>query len=1091
MSSSTSYWRTFSLLALVSLSIAGSIIVAGLLSDFRGYIIGAAGAVAVLLVSAIAARLWPSVKPPSASAPTPIKPSDRDAIFEAIFNNTFQFTGLLSPNGRMIEANKTALEFAGITLDEVKGIPFWDTHWWSHDTSAKQRLEEAIKRAAKGEFVRYEDVVQDAKGNRITIDFSLRPVYNEEGQVSLLIPEGREIQEQLNIRQALEESERRFRTMVNSAQVGVTLLSPDGSVLYGNAFVRRLLGGLTQQDMQQLDVAEYTHPDDLPTSYEKLQALQRGEIDEYHLTKRFITRQKEVIWANLSVSAVRSDDGALRYILSLAQDITEQKNIEKKLQASEYKYRTLIEHSPFAYVIHQNGKIVFANNTALQMAAADTIDDLIGLPMMDFVTPEYQAIAEQRQRNMYETGEAAPIMEQQLVNLKGERFWAEVSPNLITFNGESAIQLVINDVSEKREAKEQLERSEFVLLSAERIAHIGSWDWDLQTNTQTWSEMMYEIYECDPKNGPLKNEDIISLIHPEDRDFVTAGVERIIQDQEALPVAEYRLLMPDGRTKYLEARNSFITNDKGQVQRAIGTVQDITARKEAALKLEESESQLKNLTDSIPGAVLKYKLSAEGQDTIEFISRGVIDIWGVTPEEALKDIQRLWSRILEEDIPQMRASIQQSAAQLDTWNHEWRVHHTDGSMKWLQGIGVPKKLNDGCILWDTIILDITQQKEAEERLRQSEQRYRSLFQNNLAGVYQIDLKDNKRVVSCNQAFVEILGYDSMDRVVGESVDDLFTSHTEGPFYEKLMEDGQVINWESKLELRNGRIVQTLENATLLPDHGNPRYMEGTLFDITKLKEVEAERIRLIEQLTFQDKRLFEFVYIVSHNLRSPVASLMGLTDLAGNRMDQPDLLAQVVDRMKKSAEELDAIIKDLNTILSSKKNLGHKREEVNLHKLLEGIVNLLKHELDLQSGTITIDLADVHTLYTVKAYLHNIFYNLIHNALKYRHPDRPPAIEITANSKGNRIQFEVKDNGMGIDLDRWGDKLFNLYQRFHTHIEGRGIGLYLVRSQVESLGGNIWVDSTIGEGTSFYLYFDKQSIQPEAKELSSLARSNT
>lgn len=1053
--------------------------------------IGAAGAVAVVLVSAIAARFWPSAKQVSTPPPTPIKPSERDAIFEAIFNNTFQFTGLLAPNGRMIEANKTALEFAGISLDDVKGVPFWDTHWWSHDTSAKQRLEEAIKRAAKGEFVRYEDVVQDANGNRITIDFSLRPVFNEEGQVSLLIPEGREIQEQLNIRQALEESERRFRTMVNSAQVGVTLLGPDGSVLYGNAFVRRLLGGLTQQEMQRMDVAEFTHPDDLAISYKKLQALQRGEIDEYHIIKRFVSRQKEVIWANLSVSAVRSDDGALRYILSLAQDITEQKNIEKKLQASEYKYRTLIEHSPFAYVIHQKGKIVFANNTALQMAAAESLDDLIGLPMMDFVTPEYQAIAAQRQQKMYETGESAPIMEQQLVNLKGERFWAEVSPNLITFNGESAIQLVVNDVSEKREAKQQLERSEFVLRSAERIAHIGSWDWDIATNTRTWSEMMYEIYECSPDEGPLDNEVIFTMIHPDDLDFVAQGVESIIDKKEVPDVAEYRIVMPDGRTKYLEARNSFIRDEKGELQRAIGTVQDITARKEAALRLEESQSQLKNLTDSIPGAVLKYRLDTAGKDSISFISKGIQDIWGVTPEEAMRNIQSLWSRIFEEDVPDMRASIQTSAEQLAVWNHEWRVRHTDGSLKWLQGIGVPKKLNDGSISWDTIILDITQQKEAEERLRHSEQRYRSLFQNNLAGVYQIDLKDNKRVVSCNQAFVEILGYDSMNMVVGQSVDDLFTSHTEGPFYEKLMEEGQVINWESKLELRNGRVVQTLENATLLPDHGNPRYMEGTLFDITKLKEVEAERIRLIEQLTFQNKNLQEFAYIVSHNLRSPVASLMGLTDLAGNRMDQPELLSQVIDRMKKSAEELDAIIKDLNTILSSKKNLGHQREEVNLHKLLEGIVNLLKHELDLQSGTISIDLVDVHTLYTVKAYLHNIFYNLIHNALKYRHPDRPPAIAITANSTGNRIQFEVKDNGMGIDLDRWGDKLFNLYQRFHTHIEGRGIGLYLVRSQVESLGGHITVDSTIGEGTSFYLYFDKQPVQPEAKELSSLARSNT
>lgn len=1049
----------------------------------RYQIITAVG-LAVLLWALISLYLYRQLARPldKKSQPANNPVGNRDAVFEAIFNNTFQFTGLLEPNGKLIEANQTALDFAGITLAEVKGNYFWDTHWWNHDTNAQQRVQAAVKRAASGEFVRYEDIVQDAKSNRVSIDFSLRPVFNDKGQVVMLIPEGRDIQEQANIRAALEESETRFRTMVNSAKIGVTLLNPKGQIIYGNDFIRNLLGGFSQQEFTKVDVADYTHPDDLDISYNRLKQLQAGEVDEYHITKRFITRQNSTIWVSLSVSAVRSQQGELRYVLSLAQDITHQKQIEEALQSSELKYRTLVEQSPFAYVIHQEGKIVFANPKAISLSGLDNEEALLGQDMLAFVADQYKEVAKERMQRMMSTSVAEEPMKQTLINAKGEQYIVEAIPTPIQYDGKPAIQLVLQDITLQEQAKSQIEKSEFILRNAEKIANIGSWEWNVGTTTARWSEVMYEIYEWDKKDGALGPEQLFAMVHPDDLDKVKKSYEGIMEHQPTQQV-EFRLVLPSGRIKYLEARNSAIFSEHGQVKSMIGTVQDVTSRKLAEKQLSDSQNQLKNLTDSIPGTVLRYQLLPDGTDNILFISNGVIDVWEVTPDQVLSDTNHLWKYIYPEYIPEMRQSIQQSAATLQQWKHEWLIQTQSGKDRWLLGLGVPTKESDGSTVWDTIILDITQQKIAEQALMQSEQRYKSLFQNNLAGVYQIDLQDNRRIVSCNKAFAQIIGMQEAKDVIGKSVNELFESLKSNNYYDKILEEGRVINWESQLRLKNGQVIQTLENSMVLTEEGEAKYIEGTVFDITKLKSAESERIRLIEQLTFQNKNLEDFAYIVSHNLRSPVAALLGLTSLAESKKDNPELLDQVLDRMRLSAEELDTIIKDLNIILTAKRNSGQEKEWVDLTKLLHSIVNLQKHDIDLVNGKVLFDLDGIDKLYAIKGYLHNIFFNLISNGFKYRSPDRDPVVLVSANRKGNRIQIEVKDNGIGIDLDQFGNKLFSLYQRFHSHVEGRGIGLYLVRSQVENMGGHITVESELGKGTSFYIYFDADKVQPTTVNL--------
>ena len=186
--------------------------------------------------------------------------------FKAIFNQTYQFIGLLEPDGNMIEANQTALDFAGVESSEmVKGLPFWDAPWWQISEDTQHELKDAIKRAATGEFVRYEVDVQGVGGVVITIDFSLKPVFGDDGEVIMLIPEGRNISEQ----KELQGEKERLAAIIEATSDFVATIDLDGNITYLNSIWRHVRGIVDDEDLPTTHLRDYLTPDTYETIREK------------------------------------------------------------------------------------------------------------------------------------------------------------------------------------------------------------------------------------------------------------------------------------------------------------------------------------------------------------------------------------------------------------------------------------------------------------------------------------------------------------------------------------------------------------------------------------------------------------------------------------------------------------------------------------------------------------------------------------------------------------------------------------------------------------------------------------------------------
>jgi signal transduction histidine kinase len=273
--------------------------------------------------------------------------------------------------------------------------------------------------------------------------------------------------------------------------------------------------------------------------------------------------------------------------------------------------------------------------------------------------------------------------------------------------------------------------------------------------------------------------------------------------------------------------------------------------------------------------------------------------------------------------------------------------------------------------------------------------------------------------------------------------------------------------EQNRELHEAKkIIETQHGLIQIRHDDLAREVERQTGDIRKTN------LELIEH----NSRLEQFAYMISHNLRAPLARFIGLSSILKYSRDASENVS-ITQMMVNAAHELDHVIKDLGVILGVQKSGSQLVTEVNLPELLQKIQNSLFADIRETGASIKSDLADVTTLSTIPQYIESILTNLISNAIKYRHPSRTPEILFKVRDQGEWIFMELSDNGVGIDLVQSGQKLFSLYQRFHFHVEGKGLGLYLVKTQVEALGGRVEVWSEPGKGATFQIYLKKKTIQ--------------
>jgi PAS domain S-box-containing protein len=369
--------------------------------------------------------------------------------------------------------------------------------------------------------------------------------------------------------------------------------------------------------------------------------------------------------------------------------------------------------------------------------------------------------------------------------------------------------------------------------------------------------------------------------------------------------------------------------------------------------------------------------------------------------------------------------------------------------------------------------DINEQVISETKTKGDAKLLKTLIDNLPLNVFIKD-RDSKKIL-VNKSEREYLGVTDADELLGKTDFDLYPFETAKLSRDedlKVMETLKpVLSQESISIKHDGTETSFLSSKIpLLDEKGHAIGLVGFSLDITNLKQKEQELRNLINVTSLQNKKLIHFAHIVSHNLRSHSANFSMLLDFLVNEINEEEK-DKILDMLTQASDNLLETLENLNEVVTLNTNTQAKKESVNLRSKIANIQEDLSNLTDTNKLNIINDVSKDINIQIVPAYLDSILMNFVTNGVKYKHPDREPILKFSTEKKGEYTLLNIEDNGLGIDLEKYGSKLFGMYKTFHTNKDSKGIGLYITKNQVEAMGGKIEVESKLGKGTKFKVFF--------------------
>ena len=761
-------------------------------------------------------------------------------------------------------------------------------------------------------------------------------------------------------------------------------------------------------------------------------------------------------------------------------DITERKLAENKLIVTSDSLQhalndlTKIMDSSLDVICAVNAEGRFVKvSAACEAVWGYTADELIGKPILDFVYPEDHEKTSKMADKVI-AGNNAIGFENRYIRKDGSLVPISWS---VKWDAKDEVRYgVARDVTEKKKLEKafEIERKRFLDLFLEAPTSMGVF---------RGADHVFEIVNP-PYLQLIGKKDIIGKsvkdVLPEivDQGFIEI-LDQVYKTGKTFSANEMHIkLDPQGNGTFVDKYLNFIyqahrTNESidGILFFAVDVTEQVLSRK----KIEESETKLKEAQAIAHISNWEIDLLTNTHQW----SEEFYHIFGIKQGEVNPSAEAFLSLLHPEDVEHAKENMQSIFENFKQSFFYSRINTNDGSTRfvyseWKFEFDKHKKP----IRLYGILQDVTERKVAEEALRQSEVRFREFFENAPEVIVVLDvasLKFTKNNLNASKLFKfsnDEFGKIGLADISPEYQPDGRKSAEKAMEYIEKAILGEKITFEWVHCDADKKEIICEVHLAILPDASRPQ-IYASIINISERKKAQEERDKLTADIVQRNKDLEQFSYIISHNLRAPVANIIGTGNILNDNVhlsqEQKDTLSR---GLTKSVLKLDTVIKDLNHILQVKREVNEVKEKVFFSKLVDDIKTSINNLIEKDDIEIKYDFSEVNEFATLKSYLYSIFYNLLSNSIKYRRPDVQSLIQIRSHRKNGKIELLFTDNGMGIDIEKKGDQVFGLYKRFHTNIEGKGMGLYMVKTQVEILGGKINIKSIVNKGTEFKIEFE-------------------
>ena len=793
--------------------------------------------------------------------------------------------------------------------------------------------------------------------------------------------------------------------------------------------------------------------------------------------------------------------------LSTFHDITERKQAEEKLRREEQRFRALAEQSSDIIVFVNRDGIVTYENPAMEKLLGFKPEERIGVNLFDRIHPDDLKFARDMFNkftvNMSNTSSRdinSPVREIRIRHQDGSwRTFETSASKLLNDNIVETVIISVRDITERKQAEEILRNY---------LSQLNN------INENLADGMVYQINSG--KDGTLR-----------DFSYLSPAVERLhgVKWVDAFHNSSliYGQILEEDRNSLMEAETEAYINktklDKEvRIKTASGDIHwrqflsvpsalpngdlvwdgieiDVTERKktetqrEAALEVvRERDLRFRKLSSHVPGMIYQFMRRSDGTYCVPFSSEAIKDIFGCSPQDVQNDFSPIAKVIFPDDLDKLITSFEYSAQHLTNWQLEYRVQIPGQSIKWLFGHSTPEKMADGSIIWHGFNTDITERKNAEGALQESEIKYRTLFE---SASDTILLMDHDTFIDCNQKTLEMFDC-TREQIIGQPPYQ-FSPEVQPDgrnSKEKALEkiNAAVKGQPQFFEWKHCRYDGTLFDAEISLNSFNNKgkyYIQSIVRDITdrkrageELKKYREHLEELVRERTIKleasNKELEAFSYSASHDLRAPLRSIDGFSQaLLEDCEDKLDIQGKdYLIRIRAAIRRMTELIEDLLQ-LSRITRTEMDIEKINLTRIARFIID----ELQKSQPQRIVDtrIAEGMEESADSKLMRIVLENLLGNAWKFTEKQAKAVIEFGCTKKGEEKVYFIRDNGVGFDM-AYADKLFAPFQRLHTEEEfpGTGIGLATVRRIIHRHGGKIWTEGQTGKGATFYFSLNEK-----------------
>ncbi len=1042
-------------------------------------------------------------------------------FFEQMFLQSATSTQILDPEGWCTRINSKLSEIFGVLPEHIEGKNY---NIFRDEEIKKNGIDKLLHRVFNEHTIEQWEVffdigtASDSQGievkekKKVWFANKAYPILDSKGNLMNVIIQHEDISERKRAEEALRIKEEQLLTLINTTNDIICFKDGEGKWLQANDADLDLFG-LTGKDYylkKDSELAEHANE-----KYSEA-FMNCEKTDEAAWLKNELSMVEEIIPTmdgkertyEVIKTPLYNEDGSRRGLVVFGRDITRHKAAELALKESELKYRQIVDYTPDGIIIHSENKVVFANPAALKLIGVESLEKLRERTVLDFVHPDFRSKAAKRISSVMEKGVTAGFIEEKFLKIDGEVIDVEVMSIPVQYMGHKANQVIIRDISGRKQAVEALKESE------DKFRTLAE--------SSPYAIMIYQddrwIY-ANPAGELLSGYTAAELFEMNFWDIATDEYRELIRErgksrqvgQPATPAYEFKICTKTGKEKWVYLSGSSLLF-QGRYAGIVSVI-DITERKQTEEAIHREQMILRTLIDNLPDTI--YFKDTEGRKIVA--NRADLELMGLTEEsEALgkTDLDMLGR---ESGLGGYNDDMRVMHTGMPLINIENEVAGADGKLHWLMTSKIPLYNENGKVNGLVGIgHDITLRKRAEQiqwvllkisnavmitdELGQLFEKIRTLLGTLLdtTNFYIAFFNESDEMLSIPYL------KDEKDNIVqwpaGKSATGYVIKNKRSLLIDK--DDINMLNQQGVIEIIGepclmwlgvplvvgekaigALVIQSYESTSAfsLKDVEMLEFVSRQLSLSIQRKKAEQEIRDALAKAEESDRLKTAFLNNMSHEIRTPLNGILGFTSL----LDDPDTTAEdqkyFYRIINQNGEQLLSIINDIISIATIEAGQEKVREtNTNVNDILQ----MLYEQFKLQSSGKQLMLNyrtflknDAAVIKTDETKLRQVLTNLIGNALKFTDQGM---VEFGCSHEGAMLKFFVTDTGIGIPAEMHRiifDRFRQASDNPRKEYGGNGLGLAISKAYVELLGGNIWLESTPGKGTTFWFTIPYTNIQ--------------